>query len=142
SEFILHIVVPLLFVEKYCDERSKLTGRSQSRNRRRPGWRTRVFVGIQPRLRYLSGSAARSAPGAEAPENQFGFTENPLAERLGGRVRHVVPLHVFHVAAAVADEVVMSFTFGVESRGAAFHGNFTHQSCMDQIAQIVVSCGA
>src|SRR5438874_4822341 len=88
---------------------------------------------------YLAGSAPRRALGAQPPKNEFAFAKHPLAER--GRVRpgHVIPVHVLDVAAAVADEVVMPYAFRIESRCAALHGHFTHQTSLHQVAQIVIN---
>src|SRR5258708_14575380 len=87
------------------------------------------------------GSAPRSALRAKPPENDFAFAKNPFAEGAGGRPRHAVPIHVFNIAAAVADEVVMPRAFRIESRGAAFDGNFSQQTRLHQAPQIVVSGG-
>ena len=70
---------------------------------------------------------------AKPPENELAFAQNPLAEGLRSGPGYVVPLHVFHIAAAVANEVVMPHTFSVESRGAAFDGHFPHQTRLHQI---------
>ena len=81
------------------------------------------------------------ALGAESPENQFAFANNPLTEGARARPGHVVPFQVLNIAAAVADEVVMSRAFGVESCGAALDGHFTHQARLYQVPQIVISRG-
>src|SRR5260370_23688948 len=96
---------------------------------------------VSTRLRHLTGSAPRSALRAEPPENEFAFAKNPLTEGARGRPGHAVPLNVLNIAAAVADEVVMSHTFRIESRGAALDGHFTHQTRLHQGPQIVISRG-
>jgi len=92
-------------------------------------------------LRRLTGSAPRSALRAEPPENEFAFAKNPLTEGARGRPGHVVPIHILNIAAAVANEVVMPHAFRIESRGAALHGHFTHQTRLHQVSQIVISRG-
>ena len=87
------------------------------------------------------GRVARRALGAKPPENQFAFTDNALAERARGRPRHIVPLHILHIAAAVADEVVMPHASRIESRGAALDGYFAHQTSFYQVPEIVIRCG-
>jgi hypothetical protein len=89
----------------------------------------------------LTRGAPWSAPGAEPPENEFAFAQNPFTERARGRLGHVVPLNVLNIPAAVADEVVMPHTFRIESRGAALDGHFTHQTRLDQVPQILISRG-
>src|SRR5581483_455415 len=100
----------------------------------------RLFT-ASTRLRLLPGRVPRSALGAQPPENEFAFAKNPLAERARGRPGHVVPINVPNIAAAVADEVVMPHAFQIESRGAALHGNFTHQTRLHQVPQIFISRG-
>src|SRR5580704_17093082 len=68
------------------------------------------------RLCRLTGSALRSALPAEPPENQFAFAHHPLTEGARGRPGHVVPLNVFNISAAIADEVVMPRALRIESR--------------------------
>ncbi len=58
------------------------------------------------------------------------------------RPGHLIPLDILNAAAPVANEMMMPQALGVESRGAAFDGHFTHQSRLDQIPKIVVSCGS
>src|SRR5271169_2269949 len=87
---------------------------------------------VSTRPRHLTGSAPRSALGAEPPENEFAFAKNPLTEGARGRPGHVVPLQVLNIATAVADEVVMLHAFSIESRGAALDGHFTHQTRLYQ----------
>jgi hypothetical protein len=80
-----------------------------------------------------------STLGAKAPENEFTFANDPLAQGTRGRRGHVVPLNVFHVAAAVANEVMVEQAFGIEARGPAFDGYLANQACLHQVPQIVVS---
>ena len=80
----------------------------------------------------------RSALDAESPENEFTFTNNPLAEGAPGRLGEVVPIKVLNIAAAVADEMVVLHAFGIESRRPTFDGYFTHQARLHQIPQIVI----
>ena len=93
------------------------------------------------RLRHLTGSAPRSALGAQPAENEFAFAKNPLTKGARGRLGYVAPFNVLDIAAAVADEVVMPYAFRIESRGAALHGHFTHQTRLHQVPQIVISRG-
>src|SRR3982074_3228769 len=65
----------------------------------------------------LTGSAPRSALGAEPPQNEFAFAKNPLTEGARARPGHVIPCDALNIAAAVADDVVMLRAFGIESRG-------------------------
>ena len=90
---------------------------------------------------HLYRKRAAGALRAEPPENEFAFAKNPLTEGARSRLGHVVPLHVLDIAAAVADEVVMPHAFRIESRGAALHGHFTHQTRLHQVPQIVISGG-
>jgi hypothetical protein len=83
-----------------------------------------------------------SALRAKPTENKLAFTNNSLAERTRGRFGHVVPLHVLHIGAAVADEVVVQQTFQIEPPGAALDGHFPHQTRLHQVPQIVISCGS
>jgi len=89
-------------------------------------------------LRQLTGSAPRSAPRAEPAENKLGFAKNPLTESARSRPGHIVPLDVFNIATAVADEVVMPQAFRIKSRGAALDGHFTYQTSLHQVPQIVI----
>src|SRR5260221_1467010 len=89
----------------------------------------------------LTGSAPRSALGAESPENEVAFAKNPLTEGARARPGHVIPFNILNIAAAVADEVVMLRAFRIESRGAALNGHFRHQTRLDQVPQIVISSG-
>ena len=79
-------------------------------------------------------NTTRSALGAQSAENQLAFTQNSLAERACGRLAHVIPLDVFHIAAAVANEVMVLHALGVKARGAAFDRYFPHQSSLNQVA--------
>src|ERR1700723_553503 len=107
-----------------------------------PRLRTRLIDRISIRLRLLTGSVPRSTLHAEPPENKFAFAKNPLAERARGRLRHVVPLDVLNIAAAIADEVVMLQAFGIESCGSPLDSHFTHQTRLHQIPEIVIRCGS
>ena len=93
------------------------------------------------RLRDLTGSVPRSALRAQPPENEFAFANNPLAEGARRGPGHIAPLNVLDIAAAIANEVVMPHTFRLESRAAAFHSHFSHQTRLHQVPQIVISCG-
>src|SRR3974377_767230 len=84
----------------------------------------------------LTGSVPRSALRAEPAENEFAFAKNAFTKGARGRPGHVVPRPVLNITAAVADEVVMPHTFCVESRGAALHGHFPHQTRPHQVPQI------
>src|SRR5581483_32194 len=75
---------------------------------------------------HLTGSAPWRAVGAEPPKNQLAFAKHALAERGRGRRGNLVPVHIFDIAAAVTDEVVMRHALGIKSRCAALHGHFTH----------------
>src|ERR1700722_9458477 len=79
---------------------------------------------------------------AKSAENDFAFAQDSFAEVARCRVGHVVPLDVFDFAAAIADEVVMAHSFGVVTRGAAFDGDFTDETRLHQIAEIVVGRGS
>jgi len=46
-----------------------------------------------------------------------------------------------HIAAAVADKVMMPHAFGIVPRGAALDGHFTHQTRLHQVPKIVIRCG-
>src|ERR1700685_1111182 len=106
-----------------------------------PRLRTRLIDRISIRLRLLTGSVPRSTLHAEPPENKFAFAKNPLAERARGRLRHVVPLDILNIAAAVADEMVMLQAFCIETCGASLACPFTHQTRLHQVPQIVVRRG-
>ena len=88
------------------------------------------------------GSAPRSALCTEAAENKFAFAKNAFAETVRRRLGEIEPLHVFHFAAAIADEMVMAHPFRVVACGAPFRGHFAHQTGLHQIAKIVVGCGS
>ncbi len=53
-----------------------------------------------------------------------------------------MPLDVLHIAATIANKMVMPNAFGVEARGAALNGHFAHQPRLHQITKIVVGRGA
>ncbi len=86
--------------------------------------------------------AARSTLLAESSENEFGFAKDSFAERSCGGRGNFVPVHVFHNSTGVANEMMMLHEFGVESRGTALNGHFSHQARLHQIPQIVVSSGS
>jgi len=84
---------------------------------------------------------ARSTLGAQSAENELAFANNSLTEGTGRRPGHVIPFHIFDVAASIANEVVMANVLRIEPRGAALDSNFAHQTGPHQIPQIVVSRG-
>jgi len=88
-----------------------------------------------------AGCASWSASRAKAADDQFAFAKEAFAEGVGSRFWHVVPIHIFDVAAAVADEMVMAHAFGIEAGGAAFDGDFADQAGFDEVAQIVINGG-
>src|ERR1700751_2799833 len=94
------------------------------------------------RPRPSTPSVPWSALRAEPAENNFAFAKHAFPDRLRSRPGHVVPLDVFNVAAAVADEVVMPHAFRIESGGATLDGHFAHQSRLHQVPQIVIGCGS
>ena|SRR5579871_467196 len=86
-------------------------------------------------------SAPASTPRTEPSKNQFALANKPLTERTGHRLGHVIPIQIFDIAAAVANEVVMPHAFGVETRGTALDSNFPYQASPHQVSQIVIRCG-
>jgi len=80
------------------------------------------------KLSALAGSTPPSAFRTETSKDHFTVANYSLAERAQSWLGHVIPLHVFHIAAPVADEVMMPNTFRIEPRGATLNRNFTHQS--------------
>ena len=66
----------------------------------------------------------RGALGAEAPKNEFAFTQDALAKRSRGRLWQVEPRHVLDFAATVANEVVVPHTLHVEARGTPLDSDF------------------
>ncbi len=80
--------------------------------------------------------------GAEAADDQFAFADDALAEGFGGRTGDGVPVDVFDVAAAVADEVVVLFVLGVVAGGAAFGGDLADEAGFYEVAEVVVGGGA
>jgi len=76
---------------------------------------------------------------AETSKNEFAFANNSLAEGTCGRPGHIVPLNVLNIPTEVADEVMMSQALHIESRAATLDGDFTHQTGLYQIPQIVIS---
>jgi hypothetical protein len=89
-------------------------------------------------MRHVTRNALR----AESTENQFTFAKNPLPQGTRGRWGYVVPLHIFNVAAVVADKVVMPQAFGIESRGATFDRDFANETRLHQVPEIVISRGS
>ena len=83
----------------------------------------------------------RRASGAKSAENEFAIANDPFTQGALGRLGHVVPFYVLNISASVADEVMMQQAFGIESRGAALDRHFTHQACLHQVTQIVISGG-
>ncbi len=83
----------------------------------------------------------RRAFGAKSAENEFALANDPLTQGARGWHGYVIPLNVLNIFAAVADEVMMQQAFGIVSRGAALDRHFTHQACLHQVTQIVVSGG-
>ncbi len=88
------------------------------------------------------GSLAWSALGAEAADNELAFAHDAFAEGGCGRGGDGVPLDVFDLAAAVADEVVVLVVPGVVAGGAAFSGDLAHETGLDEVAEVVVGGGA
>jgi hypothetical protein len=72
----------------------------------------------------MSWSALRAKPA----ENKLAFAKNTSSQRAGGRGRDAIPLNVLHLAAPVAEEVVMPYPFRIVSRGAPLEGHLTHQT--------------
>ena len=80
--------------------------------------------------------------GAEAADDEFALAHDALAEGFGGGGGDGVPVDVFDVAAAVADEVVVLFVFRVIASGAALGGDLTHEASFYEVAEVVVGGGA
>ena len=102
-----------------------------------------VFLSLRHFFRSVSrtGSAPWSALRAEPPENQLAFAQNPFPKRAGAGPRHVEPVRILHIAATVADEVVMPHACRIEARGTALDGHLSHQTRLNQVPQIVISGG-
>ena len=49
-----------------------------------------------------------------------------------------MPVDVFDVAAAIAEEVVMLFVLRVIAGGTAFGGDLAHEARFDEVAEVVV----
>ena len=92
-------------------------------------------------LATLTGSVSWSALRTESAKNQFAFANHTFTDGTRGGPGNVVPIDVLNIPAAVADEVVMPRAFRIEAGGSAFDGHFTHQACLNQVAQIVVRSG-
>jgi hypothetical protein len=77
----------------------------------------------------------------QPPENDFAFANDPITERCRGWSGYLAPFYVLHVSATVAYEVMMRHSFCVKPCGTALHGDLAHQTCFNQISQIVISGG-
>ena len=86
--------------------------------------------------------APGGACGAQPAENELALAQHARAERAYCGLWDVVPFHVFDVAAAIANEVVMSHELRVEACGAAFHGDFANETGFNQVTEVVVGSGA
>jgi len=82
------------------------------------------------------------AGGAEAADDEFAFAHDSLAERACGGGGDGVPVDVFDAAAAIADEVIVLFVFGVVTGRAAFGGDFADEAGFYKVAEVVVGGGA
>jgi hypothetical protein len=82
-----------------------------------------------------------SALRAEAAKYQFTFAKHAFPQRARSRLGYFVPVDILNIAAVVANEVVMPRAFGVEACGTAFDGDFSHQTCLNQVPQIVIRGG-
>jgi hypothetical protein len=89
----------------------------------------------------LTRAVPASAPGAESAENEFALPQDPLTKGACGGSRHVEPIHVLHPAAAIADEVVMTHAFRIESGGTALESYLSYQAGLHKVPQVVVGCG-
>ena len=90
---------------------------------------------------YITSSTAgstASALRAESSKNQLAFTDNSLTQRPRARLGHVVPVDILNIAAAVTNEMVVAHAFKIKSAGAALDRHLPHQTCLHQIAEIVV----
>jgi hypothetical protein len=85
----------------------------------------------------LTGSTP-SAFRAKSAENKLAFANYSLTQRTRARLRHVVPVDILNVSAPVTHEVVVTHAFQIESAGAALDGHFPHQTCLNQVSQIVI----
>src|SRR5262249_6059472 len=91
------------------------------------GFVSMLFVFLPSYLVFVSDVLRfTGTPFAEAPKNEFAFPQDAFAERCWGGLGNVVPFQILHVAAAVANEVMMLHASHVESGGAALHGDFAH----------------
>src|SRR5215469_8988366 len=92
--------------------------------------RCSLHAAIRPAIkcRHSTGSAPLSALRTQPAEYELAFANDPFSEGTRARLRHVIPLHIFDVAAPVTDEVMMPHVFCIESRGAALNRHFAHQS--------------
>ncbi len=80
--------------------------------------------------------------GAEAADDELALADDALAEGFWCGRFDGVPLEVFDVAAAVADEVVVLLVLGVVAGGAAFGGDLADEAGVDEVAEVVVGGGA
>ena len=85
--------------------------------------------------------ALRRAFRAKSAENKFTIAHDSFTQGARGRPGHVVPFKIFDISAAVADEVMMQQAVQIVARGSALDRHFTHQSCLHQVTQIVISGG-
>jgi hypothetical protein len=93
------------------------------------------------RPRSLRRIVFHRASGAKSAKNEFAIANDPFTQGALAWLGHVVPVYVLNISAAVADEVMMQQAFHIESRGAALDRHFTHQACLHQVTQIVISSG-
>jgi hypothetical protein len=84
------------------------------------------------------GGMTAGALYAKTAKNKLAFADNPISEKTRGGLRHIAPIHVLDITAAVANEVVMPLAFRIETRSPALDRDFAHQSCFHQVSQIVV----
>src|ERR1700761_5080095 len=94
-----------------------------------------------PRLPIPTRTVLRRALSAKSAEDEFAIANDPLAQGARSGPGHVVPFNVLNISAAVADEVMMQQTFGIETRGAALDRYFAHQACLHQVTHIVIGGG-
>jgi hypothetical protein len=63
---------------------------------------------------------------------------NAFPQRHWRRLRYAVPVHVLYPAADFADEVVMARSGDIEASRTTLSRDFTNQTRLDQVAQIVI----
>jgi hypothetical protein len=88
---------------------------------------------------HLSSGLASALP-TESSKNKLAFTNHSFTERAGPRLGHIVPVNIFYAAATVTNKMVMAHAFQIESAGAAFDGHFPYETCLHQIAKVVIGC--